>query len=624
MSMNNAALEAALRAAMVRLTSALAGRDAPNSLKLEGKTLAEVTTLILAGTAANANLFDGKTYQQVVDAITGGSSSTVQAVEAALAAFIARRDNPHVVTKDQVGLGLVQNLGVASQAEAEAGAADKYITADMAKHLVQLGVDALVGAAPGTLDTINEIAAALQNDPDIINNLMTEIGTKETPAGAQAKADGAKTAAVAEANAYADTKAAGSNAYADQVGADTLASAQQYADSAVNAATVRATQAEAEGGTDNVKLMTALRVAQAIALQGGALFLGKTAQATDSARLEGQTLAQVLAAAEAAAAAGTSANALKLEGKTLAEVIALAQDGVDMSNVVLKTDDFGQYLVGGTALSTLLADLASGADLATLQSSFNAFVAAKATGAEVIAGTDDSKYVTSLAAKTAIDAAVAALVDAAPEALNTINELAAALNNDPDIINTLMTQIGQKLGATAQAVDSAKLEGQTLAQVIAAAQAGKAATAGTADNALALGGVVAADYALKTYVDTGMADTLEAVTEGFIANALDLSSMFSGNLTVADLGAGRYGFGASGALAPATFNGITISGFSWTAAVVELVLDGDQTATTIDALMIGTNVINAFVSRAFAGGKTTYSFTNDKTLPVSGSAAVKF
>lgn len=44
-------------------------------------------------------------------------------------AHASRTDNPHAVTKAQVGLGSVQNYGVASQAQAEAGTAnDVYMT----------------------------------------------------------------------------------------------------------------------------------------------------------------------------------------------------------------------------------------------------------------------------------------------------------------------------------------------------------------------------------------------------------------------------------------------------------------------------------------------------------------
>jgi hypothetical protein len=49
------------------------------------------------------------------------AASTADGAASAISAHSARTDNPHGVTKAQVGLGSVQNYGVASQAQAEAG-----------------------------------------------------------------------------------------------------------------------------------------------------------------------------------------------------------------------------------------------------------------------------------------------------------------------------------------------------------------------------------------------------------------------------------------------------------------------------------------------------------------------
>lgn len=49
------------------------------------------------------------------------------------------------------------------------------------------------------------------------------------------------------------------------------------------------------------------------------------------------------------------------------------------------------------------------------------------------------------ATETYVDAAVAALVGAAPEALNTLNELAAALGSDANFATTISTSLGEKL-----------------------------------------------------------------------------------------------------------------------------------------------------------------------------------
>lgn len=61
-----------------------------------------------------------------------------------------------------------------------------------------------------------------------------------------------------------------------------------------------------------------------------------------------------------------------------------------------------------------------------------------------------------------IDAALATLVNTAPEALNTLNELAAALNDDPNFATTLTNLVGTKANDS----DVVKLTGaQTIAGI---------------------------------------------------------------------------------------------------------------------------------------------------------------
>src|SRR5690606_33904339 len=59
----------------------------------------------------------------------GKTIATARYVDGRLDAHIADKNNPHGVTKAQVGLGSVENYGVAAQAEAEAGTVNnKYMT----------------------------------------------------------------------------------------------------------------------------------------------------------------------------------------------------------------------------------------------------------------------------------------------------------------------------------------------------------------------------------------------------------------------------------------------------------------------------------------------------------------
>lgn len=67
--------------------------------------------------------------------------------------------------------------------------------------------------------------------------------------------------------------------------------------------------------------------------------------------------------------------------------------------------------------------------------------------------------------QAALDAAVASLVDNAPEALDTLHELAAALGNDPNFATTTATEIGKRV-----LIDGAPAEYNTLGKLVTALQ----------------------------------------------------------------------------------------------------------------------------------------------------------
>lgn len=64
-------------------------------------------------------------------------------------------------------------------------------------------------------------------------------------------------------------------------------------------------------------------------------------------------------------------------------------------------------------------------------------------------GKADKSQLTGLATETFVNSKVAAVVNSAPETLNTLNELATALGNDPNFATTIANQIGQKADASA-------------------------------------------------------------------------------------------------------------------------------------------------------------------------------
>jgi len=375
------------------LLTALASFNAAIRGRLDGK-------LDINAVAFDSNKLGGKTLAEVQALIGDAAAADLAALNAEFVAFIARQDNPHNVTKAQVGLGNVDNFGTATNVEAVAGVlTNKFLTP---ANLQAFWADK-VGTAPETLDTIQELAAALQNNPDALTALQQIAGDNQA-AIAQLQTD--LTAAIAGAAADATAKANAAQAAA-------IAAAATDATTKADAA-----EADANAYTDSREVAIRTDMDSGLASK-----LGKLEQAADSA---------------------------KLDGKTRAEIIAEAQAGVDLSQVVLKSDDFGQYSVGGQTLTALVAALnaadSSNADsIAAVQTALTNFIAAKATSAEAVAGTDDAKYITALGLKAAVDAAINGVVDGAPAALDTLKELADALANQEDAVAALVTVIDTKL-----------------------------------------------------------------------------------------------------------------------------------------------------------------------------------
>ena len=200
------------------------------------------------GTATNKYM----TPQRVKEAITSQAISVIQA-------HMDDTNNPHSVTKAQVGLGSVVNYAIATQAEAEAGVVtNKYMTPLLVKQAIDK--QALI-----PLNThIND-----KTNPHSTTKAQVGLGSVENyPVATKAEAEtGTATnrymtpLRVAEAiafqagtmlQAHIDDKTNPHSVTKTQVG---LSSVQNYG---------IASQAEAEAGVSNIDYMTPLRVAQEI------------------------------------------------------------------------------------------------------------------------------------------------------------------------------------------------------------------------------------------------------------------------------------------------------------------------------------------------------------------------
>ena len=109
-----------------------------------------------------------------------------------------------------------------------------------------------------------------------------------------------------------------------------------------------------------------------------------------------------------------------------------------------------------TALKNAVAELKTSKLDVTTHNSFvkesndahNSILLSKADKATTLAGYNITNAYTKTETDNAISTKVAEIIDSAPEALNTLNELAAALDNDPNFAATISTQIGTKANSS--------------------------------------------------------------------------------------------------------------------------------------------------------------------------------
>jgi hypothetical protein len=129
-------------------------------------------------------------------------------------------------------------------------------------------------------------------------------------------------------------------------------------------------------------------------------------------------------------------------GGTATSIVDIGGVGafLGLSNTLNQTA-LGTYTFSGSVTFSGTTNI--GAATATTPSSGDnsTKVATTAYVQTALSGISLSGYAT----ETYVDNAVAALVDAAPDALNTLNELAAALGDDQNFATTISTSLGEKL-----------------------------------------------------------------------------------------------------------------------------------------------------------------------------------
>lgn len=198
--------------------------------------------------------------------------------------------------------------------------------------------------------------------------------------------------------------------------------------------------------------------------------------------------------------------------------------------------DYQQKLTSGTSIKTINGQSLLGSGDITISSS---------TDANTLDGFDSSYFLdynnlsnkpyipslTGYATESYVNAQISNLVDSAPETLNTLNELAAALGDDPSFATTISNQIGLKANISSLATVATSGSYNDLTDKPTIPTVPTNVSAFTND----------ANYATQTFVNTGLSSKQNTLVSGTNIKSINGQSLLgSGNISISGGAGGLY------------------------------------------------------------------------------------
>jgi len=288
--------------------------------------------------------------------------------------------------------GIVATATTASQAYADQAEADAKTYADAA-------VAGIIDSAPGALDTLNELAAAMGDDENFAASTATNIATAKSQAMAytdtretaittayQSYADTAEADAISTAAADATSKAnaalASAQTYADTAEADAISTASTDATNKADAALVAA-KAYADTAEADARAYTDTEVSALIAAAPGALdTLNELAAAIGDDSNYAATTTTAIATAKSAAITTASDDATAKANAAQAAAISTAStDATSKANAAqaaaeatASADATSKVSAEASARATAIANAVAGIEANISTSSFHSGV----------------------------------------------------------------------------------------------------------------------------------------------------------------------------------------------------------------------------------------------------------
>ena len=346
------------------------------------------------------------------------------------------------------------------------GSSNLYYTNARADARAQLKIDALVDSAPGALDTLNELAAALGDDADfsttITNSIATKLATDDFNSTFDTRLASKSTTNVSEGtnlyytNARADARIANALVDEDNMASDSATqvpsqqSVKAYVDSQV--ATKDNTD-EITEGSSNLYYTDAradARITNAL--------LDEDDLSSDSAtNIPSQQSVKAYVDAQVAGKDNTdeitegSSNLYYTDARADARITNALIDEDNMATDSATKLPSQQSVKAYVDAQTTDETAEGSSNLYYTNSRVNSQVDAylNAGTGITLAGSgaiavNTSVIPTITAMNTAISTATDALVDSAPGALDTLNELAAAMGDDSNFSTTVTNSIATK------------------------------------------------------------------------------------------------------------------------------------------------------------------------------------